>query len=205
MISFYIFTFYFIFNFFIEWNLGQNESEPIVDSNFGFNEIFYNSGIPDKVKQNLELISVEYYSFDNKLHRGQILVNQKLAKDIHEIFKIIKTSKFPIAKAIPVNHYGWSDDSSMADNNTSAFNYRKVSGSYKLSAHALGRAIDINPKLNPHVKRGINLPPNSKYDENIPGTIRANSFLVKEFGKRGWKWGGYWRSSKDYQHFEKLN
>jgi len=42
-------------------------------------------------------------------------------------------------------------------------------------------------------------------DINITGTIARNSFLVREFTKRGWKWGGLWRRNKDYQHFEKLN
>jgi hypothetical protein len=27
--------------------------------------------------------------------------------------------------------------------------------------------------------------------------------VVKAFAKRGWKWGGNWKSLKDYQHFSK--
>jgi hypothetical protein len=43
------------------------------------------------------------------------------------------------------------------------------------------------------------------YDVKLKGTITADSFLVREFTKRGWKWGGYWKKNKDYQHFEKPN
>ena len=35
------------------------------------------------------------------------------------------------------------------------------------------------------------------------GTILAEDFIVKEFTQRGWKWGGHWQYSKDYQHFYK--
>ena len=91
------------------------------------------------------------------------------------------------------------------DNNTVAFNYRKVKGSKVLSAHSYGMAIDINPIQNPHIKGKVIQPPNAKYDPKVKGTILRDSEIVKEFIKRGWQWGGRWKSSKDYQHFEKKN
>ncbi|CCQ56985.1 MAG: M15 family metallopeptidase [Crocosphaera sp.] len=33
------------------------------------------------------------------------------------------------------------------------------------------------------------------------GLIHEKSAVVAEFKKIGWKWGGHWRSLKDYQHF----
>lgn len=177
----------------------------IIDSDYTFEEIFLNSKVPSNIRKNLKLISVEYFSFDDKLHRGQVVIHKDLADDIIEIFKVIKEEKFPVSKVIPINKYNWSDEKSMNDNNTSAFNYRFVKGSSLLSSHAQGRAIDINPILNPHVKNGKTIPVNSKYDVNDKGTITLNNFLVKEFTKRGWDWGGLWQRNKDYQHFEKLN
>ena len=91
----------------------------------------------------------------------------------------------------------------MKDNNTSAFNYRFISGTRVISKHASGLAIDINPLLNPYVKNGINTPEGSTYDTTKAGTLTVNSPLVKEFKKKGWKWGGDWKNLKDYQHFEK--
>ncbi len=179
-------------------------NEIIIDSNFSIEEVLSNYPVSKDIKDNLTLITVEYYSFDKKLHRGQILIHKDLAKDVIEIFEIIKQKKFPIEKAIPINYYNWSDEASMMDNNTSGFNYRKVKGSKKLSSHALGRAIDINPKQNPHIVNGKFSPPSSSYNPKVEGTITSKSFVVKEFKKRGWSWGGNWKRNKDYQHFEKL-
>jgi hypothetical protein len=91
----------------------------------------------------------------------------------------------------------------MKNNNTSAFNYRFITGSRVISNHASGLAIDLNPKLNPYIKNGVILPEDCVYDTTKAGTITAGSNLVKEFKQRGWQWGGDWKNLKDYQHFEK--
>ena len=183
----------------------QDDSEVIIDCNYTFEEAISGIEIPKSIINQITLIDVEYYSFDNKLHKGQLLLNKKAVNDIKNIFEFIKSSHFPVAKVIPVVKYNWSDQASMEDNNTSAFNYRKVKGYKVLSPHSYGLAIDINPLQNPHVKGKTIQPLNAKYDVKAPGTIVTDSKLVSEFRKRGWQWGGLWRSSKDYQHFEKKN
>ena len=183
----------------------QDEVKIIIDCNYTFEEAISGIEIPNSILKQINLVDVEYYSFDEKLHRGQILINKKAAKDIAEIFEFIKSSRFPIAKVIPAVKYNWDDEASMIDNNTTAFNYRKVKGSEVLSAHSYGLAIDINPVQNPHVKGKVIQPLKAKYDVKTKGTILRDSKLVEEFVKRGWQWGGRWRSSKDYQHFEKKN
>lgn len=183
----------------------QDDSVPIIDCNYSFDEAVKGLEIPKSILKQLTLVEVEYYSFDDRLHLGQVLINKKVVKDIKEIFEFIKTTRFPIAKVIPVVKYNWSDQESMNDNNTSAFNYRKVKGQKVLSAHSYGLAIDINPLQNPHIKGKSVQPVSGKYDKEKPGTILRDSKLVAEFRKRGWQWGGSWRSSKDYQHFEKKN
>ena len=50
-----------------------------------------------------------------------------------------------------VDAYGADDERSMAADNTSAFNGRKVPGIDVWSQHAYGRAIDVNPLENPMV------------------------------------------------------
>lgn len=181
----------------------QNKDKVIIDCSYSFDEATSGINIPKLILKNLVLIDVEYFSFDNNLHRGQIIVNKSVAKEIKEIFEFIKKSKFPIGKVIPIVKYNWSDEASMNANNTSAFNYRKVRGQKVLSAHSYGLAIDINPVQNPHLKGKKNSWSKDYYDKKEPGTILRNSQLVKEFQKRGWQWGGLWSSSKDYQHFEK--
>ncbi len=177
--------------------------QVIIDCNYTLNEALKGKNIPNKLKNNLRIIDVLYYSFDGKLHKGQLVISKNLVKDIKHIFKIIEKRQFPIAQVIPIVKYNWSDELSMEHNNTSAFNYRLVKGTKILSAHALGIAIDINPQLNPQIKHGKVFPKGAKYNPKKPGTITRDSFIVKEFLKMGWNWGGRWRSTKDYQHFEK--
>jgi hypothetical protein len=183
----------------------EYNSDIIIDCKYTFDEAINGIEIPKSILKQLTLVEVEYYSFDEKLHRGQIVINQKAAKDVKEIFEFIKTIKFPIAKVIPIVKYNWSDEASMNDNNTSAFNYRIVKGYKLLSAHSYGLAIDINPLQNPHIKGKVVNPIKGSYNKKVAGTILKESKLVSEFRKRGWQWGGRWRSSKDYQHFEKKN
>lgn len=177
--------------------------EVILDSDIKLDEALHGQKIPASVKENLTFITVHYYGFDNKLHRGQLVVHKKVAKEIEEIFKVIQEIHFPVEKVIPISKYRWSDNESMNNNNTSCFNYRFISGSKILSKHANGLAIDINPKQNPYVKNGKTSPDGSVYDVSAKGTITSDSQIVKEFKKRGWTWGGDWKSLKDYQHFQK--
>ncbi|MFN3871419.1 MAG: M15 family metallopeptidase [Ignavibacterium sp.] len=196
---------YFITIFFLSaiYAFSQIDESVIIDSDMTFEEAIAGINIPESIKNNLVLIDVQYYSFDGKLHQGQLLVHKSAAKDLIEIFEIIKEIKFPVQRVVPIVKYGWNDDVSMRANNTSAFNYRKLRDANIVSYHSKGLAIDINPLQNPHIKRGKTIPEGAEYDKSRPGTITDSSTIVKEFRKRGWIWGGFWRSSKDYQHFEK--
>jgi len=176
----------------------------MIDADYTFDEALRGSSIPSSVKNKLDLVSVKYYGFDGKLHRGQIIVNKEIANDIVEIFKVIEKTKFPVEKVVPIVEYNWSDEKSMNDNNTSSFNYRFISGSRILSMHANGLAIDINPKQNPYVKNGTSIPTGSEYKLKNMGTIEPDSKIVKVFKEKGWTWGGDWKSLKDYQHFQKI-
>ena len=93
----------------------------------------------------------------------------------------------------------------MAANNTSAFNCRKKTGGKSWSEHSYGAAIDVNTIQNPYVRGARVLPPAGRpyvdRDPTVPGLIVAEGAVVKAFRDIGWKWGGHWRSLKDYQHF----
>jgi hypothetical protein len=182
---------------------GSTLTQVIVDSDISHKDALSGKHIPDIIKNDLELVTVFYYGFDDKLHQGQILVNKDVVQDITEIFQFIRETKFPIEKVVPICDYKWSDEESMKDNNTCSFNYRFISGTRIHSMHASGLAIDINPFLNPYIKNHIILPEGASYDTTKRGTLNADSPLVREFKKRGWTWGGDWKSLKDYQHFEK--
>lgn len=182
----------------------QESEEPIIDSDMSFQQAIEGTKAPKEVIDNIELIDVFYYSFDGKLHKGQLLVHKDVKNDVLEIFSIIQKEKFPVNKAIPIVKYNWSDGASMDDNNSSAFNYRTIAGTSRMSNHAYGKAVDINPMNNPYVDSNGRLSPSKgKYLVGTPGTFADTSLIVKEFKKRGWRWGGNFKSYKDYHHFDK--
>lgn len=161
--------------------------------------------MPIEIRQNLVLLDLEYWGFDQAWHCGQLIVQRELEKDVLAIFEEIALSRFPIAKMVPVVAYDWSDDASMADNNSSGFNYRLALGKPKLSYHAYGRAIDINPVQNPYVKADLVLPPDAVYNPDARGTLVADGPVVAAFEKRGWTWGGRWDALSDWHHLEKAD
>lgn len=170
-------------------------------------EIFAQLKIPnlvqDDIKKKLVSIEVNYYNFNDEIKSGTLIVNKDVEKEVREIFNELLKIKFPIEKINDMNIYNWDDNLSMEDNNTSCFNYRTNSNQNKLSKHALGLAIDINPKYNPCFCGGKVKPKNGIYDKTKKGTITKDSYIVKLFNKYGWSWGGTWQKLKDYQHFEK--
>lgn len=167
-------------------------------------EALRGSEVPNEIRQTLALVEVPYFSFDGTSHMGLLVVHKEIADEVKEIFVRLCEMRFPIQKIVPIVVYGWDDDASMADNNTSAFNYRKLTGSDRLSDHAYGRAIDINPLLNPYFGTDGNvLPSGGVYNSAVPGTITADGDVVTLFKQYGWSWLGEREENTDYQHFYK--
>jgi len=184
----------------------EKPEDVIIDSAMTFDEAVAGTKAPRSTLASLCIVSVRYYAFDGRLHQGQVVVHRAVRNDAMEIFRLIERLRFPIEKAIPVSKYGWSDEASMADNNSSAFNYRFIEGTRRLSRHAAGKAIDINPRRNPvFYKNGAVQPAGAFYDRQQPGTLHGRHTIVKTFRKFGWVWGGRFKSVKDYHHFEKLD
>lgn len=159
---------------------------------------------PSGVTDNLALVEVFYYSFDHTIHRGQVLMDYRLADDIQKIFAAMIDARFPLYGVIPIDHsaYSWDDYETVPEGNTYSFHYRKIAFKNKLSYHSYGQAIDINPILNPFRKWGVTFPPGGTYNPEEPGTLYNDHPVVKAFRRYGWKWGGDWKR-KDYQHFQK--
>jgi len=159
----------------------------------------------------LRYVRVLYYGFDESVHIGELVVSKKIAQDMIEIFRGLYDAKYQIGKMVLVDDYGADDNASMADNNTSAFNYRMVAGTSKLSNHALGLAIDINPLYNPWIyvldgKDIIDPPSGAQYADRTLGNphyLDHDDLCYQLFIEHGFTWGGDWSSSKDYQHFSK--
>ena len=178
----------------------------IMISYFSFGEgksYLIKEGAPLEITNQMVVIDVEYIDYNGDNQIGKIVVNKKVSKEVTEIFREIKESGFQIEKIIPISEYNWDDDKSMEDNNTSGYNYRFVANSTKLSNHSYGMAVDINPRYNPMIIKDKIYPLNGSYLKENKGTITAESEVVKIFKKRGWRWGGEYKSLKDYQHFDK--
>jgi len=177
--------------------------EPIVDARMDLDEAVGNADLPDSIRARLRLVDVRYWSFDGKLHSGQVLCEQRAEKDLTDLFVLIERIRFPIRSAIPVSRWNGSDSASMAQDNSSGFAWRTMWGSSTTSWHMRGLAIDLNPRENPAFHRGMLSPPDGKRLAGSPGTLSDTSQVVKFLNSRGWKWGAHWRRVQDWQHFEK--
>ncbi len=161
--------------------------------------------------EDLRYLRLLYVGFDEETHVGELVVHVSIADSILEIFQILYENNYQIEKMRLIDDYGGDDHASLLDNNTSAFNYRVVEGSEKLSRHAYGLAIDINPFYNPYVtypggEEHISPEGSEPYadrDADFPHKIGKDGDLCWQlFEERGFTWGGDWKSLKDYQHFQ---
>ena len=160
----------------------------------------------------LRQVHVLHVDFDGNTTRGEIVCNQAIAQDLVDIFRELYRQHYPIHSIRLIDDFGADDEQSMQANNTSCFCYRVVSGSKKLSMHARGMAIDLNPLQNPYVKRRKDGTLIVQPRTARPYVNRSRAFKYKIthqdlayqlFRKHGFTWGGDWHSLKDYQHFEK--
>ena len=156
----------------------------------------------------LALLRVPYLDFDGRTQLGPMIVARKVASKVAAIFQdIYDHGAFRIYRIALVDDYGGDDDRAIAANITSGFNCRATEGG-GFSQHAAGLAIDINPVQNPYVAHGVTEPEAGKaYDApekrhaGMVGVIVKGDTVYTAFAKRGWRWGGEWAHSKDYQHF----
>ena len=186
--------------------------EVTVDSCLTPDEAVFSNQPPDVVpgiQKKLALADVRYYGYDGRVHQGQIVVHEALLSDIRQVFDVILKTRFPVESVLPIAHpliqrkgpYGLSPDT----NNTSGYVWRPIMGARKLSLHALGMAVDINPRQNPYMRGDLILPPQAVYSPSVPGTLTADSPVVQVFKQLGWEWGGEWtEGTVDYMHFQKV-
>ena len=191
------------------------------------NHDFYISEIPDEIfekmqgksfkqdctvpREDLRYLHVLHKGFDGQTKEGELVVNKAIADDVLAIFEELYQADYPIEKVRLVDEYDADDEASMRDNNSSAFNFRFISHTTKVSKHGLGMAVDINPLYNPYVKAvkgetSVEPAVAAAYVDrsgDLPYKIDHDDLCYKLFTKYGFTWGGDWEHSKDYQHFER--
>jgi D-alanyl-D-alanine carboxypeptidase len=167
--------------------------------------VSWQRGCPVRIGD-LRLLQLDVWGFDAAVHGGRLIVNADQALRVKRIFRTLFANRYPIRRMRVIDAYGGSDERSMADDNTSAFNCRFVAGSERWSEHAYGRAIDVNPIENPYADDdGYVSPPQgapfADRSRRAKGLIHRGGPVVVAFAAVGWGWGGSWEWPKDFQHF----
>lgn len=166
------------------------------------------------VKRNrLRYLRVLHNDGKGNIRLGEMVCNRAIADDLIYIFRELYEAGYPIERMVLIDSYDADDNRSMEANNSSCFNFRrKTNPAAGLSKHATGMAIDINPLYNPYYKRrkdgtAIVKPAKGRAytdrQKNFKYKIAKGDLCYRLFTERGFTWGGNWKSSKDYQHFEK--
>ena len=209
-----------------EWRAGETVDAGAVIE-FGLDRCFVAETISDGIwqrmqgksykynpyvrREDLRHIKVLHWDYDQRIHIGEMVCNKDIADVLVEIFRLLYDGQYNIQRMVLPDVYNANDEEQMRDNNSSCFCYRVVAGSKNLSKHALGLAVDINPLYNPYCKVNANgsrfiQPSNAgKYcdrSKDFRYKIDRNDLAYRLFTQRGFKWGGDWKSRKDYQHFE---
>jgi hypothetical protein len=167
--------------------------------------------------ERLRRIEFSYLDENSKVKEdGELVVLDVLAPKVVALTKKLLEQKFVVFKAKPIEDYQGDDQLSMADNNSSAFNGRAITGGSSWSLHAYGAAIDINPIQNPFIDidadgtAHISPIKSARYAVNRsnqrPGKLPRPGLaeeVVDTFAQYGFFiWGGDWNYPIDYQHFQ---
>ena len=162
-------------------------------------------------REELRYLRVLCYTGNGETRLGAMVCHHRIAEDLKDIFQRLYDAHYPIERMVPIDFYNANDERSMRANNTSCFCFRPVAGSGKLSSHSRGMAVDVNPLYNPHCKRHkgkLLVAPSTAAtyadrSKSFPYKVERGDLCYRLFRQHGFRWGGDWRTSKDYQHFEK--
>ena len=137
-------------------------------------------------REDLRYLRVLHTGLDGETHEGEMIVNYHIAQDVLDIFR------------------------QLYEANSSAFNFRFISHTTRVSKHGLGLAVDINTLYNPYTKvvDGVRIvepvtgEPYLDREADFPCKIDHDDLCYRLFTEHGFEWGGDWEDRKDYQHFE---
>ena len=210
------------------WQAGETVSEAAV-ATYGLARCFAAEAINDSIfscmqgcsykegcpvsRDSLRYLRVLHRDAMGMIRMGELVCHVAISADLLQIFRALYDVAYPIERMRLIDLYEGDDERSMAANNTSAFNFRRVVGSQQLSSHSLGLAVDVNPLYNPYVRRkkdgSLTVSPQAGMpyadrSATFPYKIEWDDLCYRLFRQHGFQWGGSWRRVKDYQHFEKI-
>ncbi|BCJ39356.1 hypothetical protein GCM10010168_63960 [Actinoplanes ianthinogenes] len=153
----------------------------------------------------LRYVTVGFRGFDGLAHTGELLVNKRAAADLVTVFQRLFTAGYPIEQMRITSAAELNAPPTGDGNGTDAYACRPVRGRTAWSQHSYGLAVDVNPFQNPYHRGKVVLPElaTSYLDRRDvrPGMIEPDGVVVRAFAAIGWKWGGDYRSLKDFMHF----
>jgi len=86
------------------------------------------------------------------------------------------------------------------------YNCRAITGGRKLSLHAFGIAVDLDPYGFGNPYYGRSHPKGWKFSwaetKFTPNQVQSVERIRTNSGKKVWLWGGRWNTIKDYMHWE---
>ena len=162
-------------------------------------------------REDLRYLHVLHKDLEGNTLEGEMICNVYIAYDVLDILMKLYEAGYPIERMRLVDEYDAVDETSMRDNNSSSFNFRFITHTTRISKHGLGLAVDINTLYNPYVKitadgKTILEPATAgayiDRTKDFPYKIDSDDLCYKLFTEHGFKWGGNWKTVKDYQHFE---
>ena len=210
-----------------QWCAGSEISAQQVEA-LGLDSCFTAQPIPDEVwarmqgrtyrdnphigRSDLCYLRLLHWDMQHHIRQGEMVCNRIIASRLVTIFRQLYEARYPIGQMVLPDVYDADDERQMQANNTSCFCYRNVPNTRSLSNHALGLAVDLNPRYNPYITYRKNGKMNVQPANGTPYCDRKADFRYKIttsdlayrlFKKHGFRWGGSWVRSKDYQHFDK--
>ncbi len=153
----------------------------------------------------LAIVRARHRTLDGGVADGEIVVLAAAAPAVVTLLARLYAIGFPLASLRLVDEFDADDARSMAADNSSAFNVRTIAGSTALSDHALGIAVDLNPRENPMVWSPSRFVPaeGAAYVDRRrlhPGMIVRPGPVTAILDELGWEWGGDWPHVADLHH-----
>src|ERR671923_629432 len=102
----------------------------------------------------LRAIRTRHWGFDGRPHTGTLVVHASVVPQVLAVLRKLYAARFPIRRMRGVEVYKGSDDRSMAADNTSGFNCRRVYPGGPRAQHAHREAIDRQPLEKPFATGG---------------------------------------------------
>jgi D-alanyl-D-alanine carboxypeptidase len=153
----------------------------------------------------LRYVRVSFWGFDRRPHTGEMVLHERVARDVIGVFARLHRARFPLEQMRLVTTADLRARPTGDGNNTAAFVCRPVRGGGEWSAHAYGLAVDVNPFHNPYHDGDLVLPELAgaylDRGRHRPGMIHRDGVVVDAFAAIGWTWGGTFDSVSDPMHF----